>query len=113
SRRDVLVALAALIVPSEIFAARRVRWIFHREFRGAAVCIEIPSFEEDFTRAGWWKTKAGLITFQAEVSAERFSKAPDRRETTTRIANRLPGCLSAPIPAKMVADAWSWQAVVR
>jgi hypothetical protein len=38
-------AASVLIVPSEIFAARRVRWIFHRQFRGTAVRIEIPSFE--------------------------------------------------------------------
>ena len=49
---------SVLIVPSEIFAARRVRWIFNREFHGIAVRIEVPSFEEDFTRAAWWKTKA-------------------------------------------------------
>lgn len=60
-------AASILIVPSEIFAARRVRWIFNREFHGTAVYIEVPSFEEDFTRAGWWKTKAGLIAFQTEV----------------------------------------------
>ncbi len=41
---------SVLIVPSEIFAARRVRWIFHREFRESAVRIEVPSFEEDFKR---------------------------------------------------------------
>lgn len=60
-------AASALIVPSEIFAARRVRWIFNRKFHGTAVRIEVPSFEEDFSRAGWWKTKAGLIAFQTEV----------------------------------------------
>jgi hypothetical protein len=60
-------AASVLIVPSEIFAARRVRWIFCRQFRGTVVRIEIPSFEEDFTRAGWWKTQAGLIAFQTEV----------------------------------------------
>src|SRR5262249_687872 len=60
-------AASVLIVPSEIFAARRVRWIFNREFHGTGVRIEVPSFEEDFTRAGWWKTKAGLIAFQTEV----------------------------------------------
>jgi hypothetical protein len=60
-------AASVLIVPSEIFAARRVRWIFNREFHGTAVRIEVPSFEEDFSRAGWWKTKAGLIAFQTEI----------------------------------------------
>ena len=57
----------AFIIPSEIFAARRVRWIFHRELRGMAVRIEVPSFEEDIRRAEWWKTGWGLITFRNEV----------------------------------------------
>ena len=57
----------AFIVPSEIFAARRVRWIFHRELRGMAARIEVPSFEEDFRRAEWWKTSWGMITFRNEV----------------------------------------------
>jgi hypothetical protein len=59
---------SVLIVPSEIFAARRVRSIFHHEFQGTGVRVEVPSFEEDFTRAGWWKTNAGLIAFQTEVA---------------------------------------------
>lgn len=44
---------SAFIIPSEIFSARRVRWIFHREFSGRAVRIEIPSFEQSgYTRNG-------------------------------------------------------------
>jgi hypothetical protein len=60
-------AASVLIVPSEIFAARRVRWIFHREFRGTGVRIEVPSHEENFTRAGWWKMKAGPVAFLTEI----------------------------------------------
>jgi hypothetical protein len=60
-------AASVLIVPSEIFAARRVRWMFHREFDGTAVRIEVPSHEENFSRAGWWKTKAGPIAFLTEI----------------------------------------------
>jgi hypothetical protein len=33
-------AASAFIIPSEIFPARRVRWIFRREFFGTAVSIE-------------------------------------------------------------------------
>jgi hypothetical protein len=58
---------SVLIIPSDIFAARRVRWIFHRQFRRTGIRIEVPSFEEDFTRAGWWKTRAGVIAFQTEI----------------------------------------------
>ena len=59
---------SVLIIPTEIFAARRVSWIFRREFSGKNVRIEVPSFEpEDYTRAGWWKSERGLIAFQNEV----------------------------------------------
>jgi uncharacterized SAM-binding protein YcdF (DUF218 family) len=57
-----------IIIPTEIFAARRVRWIFDREFAGSSVRIEIPAFEPpDYSRAEWWKTSAGMIAFQNEI----------------------------------------------
>jgi uncharacterized SAM-binding protein YcdF (DUF218 family) len=60
--------VSRIIVPTEIFAARRVRWIFDREFAGSAVDVEVPSFEpREYTRAEWWKTDAGMITFQNEI----------------------------------------------
>jgi uncharacterized SAM-binding protein YcdF (DUF218 family) len=61
-------AASAFIIPTEIFAARRVRWIFRREFSGTAVRIEVPSVEPPgYTRWNWWKTEQGLLTFQNEV----------------------------------------------
>jgi uncharacterized SAM-binding protein YcdF (DUF218 family) len=58
---------SAFIVPSEIFSARRVRWIFRHEFSGTGVSIEVPSFESPgYTRWDWWKTEEGLIAFQNE-----------------------------------------------
>jgi hypothetical protein len=56
-----------LIIPAEIFAARRVCWIFRRELHATGVRVEVPSFEEDIKRAGWWKTSAGRMTFRDEV----------------------------------------------
>ena len=59
---------SVLIIPTEIFAARRVSWIFRREFSERSVHIEVPSFEpDDYTRAGWWKSERGLIAFQNEL----------------------------------------------
>jgi hypothetical protein len=62
-------AVSVLIIPTEIFSARRVRWTFRREFAGTAVRIEVPSFDpsKDYTRATWWKSENGVITFQNEV----------------------------------------------
>jgi len=60
-------AASVFIIPSEIFSARRVRWIFRRQFSGTAVSIEVPSFEPpDYTRWNWWKTEKGLVAFRTE-----------------------------------------------
>jgi uncharacterized SAM-binding protein YcdF (DUF218 family) len=60
--------VSRIVVPTEIFAARRVRWIFYREFAGSSVHLEIPSFEPPgYTRAEWWKARAGMIAFQNEI----------------------------------------------
>src|SRR5262245_52544452 len=37
--------VSRIIIPTEIFSARRVRWMFNREFAGSRVRLEIPSFE--------------------------------------------------------------------
>jgi uncharacterized SAM-binding protein YcdF (DUF218 family) len=60
-------AASVFIIPSEIFSARRVRWIFRHEFFGMAVSIEVPSVEPPgYTRWDWWKTEQGLLAFQNE-----------------------------------------------
>jgi uncharacterized SAM-binding protein YcdF (DUF218 family) len=54
--------VSRIIIPTEIFAARRVRWIFDREFSGSAVRFEIAAFEPpSYTRAEWC-----MIAFQNE-----------------------------------------------
>ena len=60
---------SALIIPTEIFPARRVSWMFRREFAGTKVRIEVPSFDPArlYTRADWWKSEDGVISFQNEV----------------------------------------------
>jgi hypothetical protein len=59
--------VSRIVIPADIFSARRVRWIFDREFGGSSVRLEIPSFEPPgYTRAEWWKTKEGMIAFQTE-----------------------------------------------
>jgi hypothetical protein len=59
---------SSIIIPTEVFAARRVRWIFGREFAGRSIRIQVLSLDPpDHTRAEWWRTASGLITFQNEV----------------------------------------------
>ena len=60
--------VSRIAIPTGIFSARRVRWIFNREFAASSVQFEILSFEgPGYTRAEWWKTEAGLIAFQNEI----------------------------------------------
>jgi uncharacterized SAM-binding protein YcdF (DUF218 family) len=59
---------SSIIVPTEVFAARRVRWVFNREFAGRGIRIQVLSLEPpEYTRTEWWKTDVGLITLQNEV----------------------------------------------
>jgi DUF218 domain len=61
-------AASVFIIPSDIFSARRVRWIFDRELRGRGVTIEVPTFEQwGYTRNEWWKTEYGVNAFQTEL----------------------------------------------
>src|SRR6516164_4539269 len=57
-------AASVFIIPSEIFSARRVRWIFRHEFFSTDVSIEVPAVEPlGYTRSDWWKTEQGLLAF--------------------------------------------------
>jgi len=56
------------IIPTEIFPARRARWIFDREFAGSNAQIEIAAYDgPDYTRGNWWRTNEGIISFQNEI----------------------------------------------
>jgi uncharacterized SAM-binding protein YcdF (DUF218 family) len=77
STRDEAVALrewadrygaSSIIIPTEVFAAQRVRLAFDCEFAGRGIRIQLLSLEPpEYTRREWWRTPAGLITFQNEV----------------------------------------------
>jgi uncharacterized SAM-binding protein YcdF (DUF218 family) len=43
-------AASKFIIPTEMFSARQVRWIFQRELSGSGVTIEVPSFDRRATR---------------------------------------------------------------
>jgi hypothetical protein len=61
-------AVSVLIVPTEGFSARRVRWILYRTFIGKNIHIEVPSFESpQYIHSEWWRNERGVIDFQNEV----------------------------------------------
>ena len=60
--------VSRIVVPTENFSARRVRWIFNREFADSSIRLDVPSFDGPaYTRAEWWKKGAGIIAFQNEI----------------------------------------------
>ena len=62
----------AVLIPTNSFCTRRIRWIFGKKLEGAAIpkVVEIPS--EDYGPANWWQHESGLIDFQNEVIKHLF-----------------------------------------
>ena len=57
---------STFIIPTEIFSARRVHFIFHREL--PAKTIEVMSVNPpQYTKDDWWKTERGVVKFQNEI----------------------------------------------
>ena len=63
-------ATSVLIVPAEIFFARRLRWVLQHEFLGTGIRIEVPSFDppNGYFREKWWKTGGGRSHFRMKCS---------------------------------------------
>jgi uncharacterized SAM-binding protein YcdF (DUF218 family) len=58
----------SVLVPTEIFSARRVRWVFDREFAGTGIRIAVPALDvPEYDHSKWWKDDKGIIAFQNEV----------------------------------------------
>jgi len=58
----------SIIVPTELFAGRRVRWIFERELAPIGVRVIVHTYgATDYTLADWWRHRSGVIDFNNEV----------------------------------------------
>jgi len=61
-------AASVFVIPSEPFSARRVQWIFRREFSGRPVTIEVQPFDPPgYSRQEWWRTEQKSIAFRNEI----------------------------------------------
>lgn len=57
----------SIIVPSEIFPARRVRWMLRRVF-GEGFVIRVVALEPaQFHRDDWWRHPQGIVVFRDEI----------------------------------------------
>jgi uncharacterized SAM-binding protein YcdF (DUF218 family) len=58
----------SLIVPTDVFSSRRVRWVVTNALAGTGTAIQIDALDlPEYNRSNWWKTNLGLIAFQNEV----------------------------------------------
>lgn len=59
--------LRRIIVPTEIFSTRRVRWMLHRVFGGGyvvrVVALDPPQYRQD----DWWRHEDGIVAFNNEI----------------------------------------------
>ena len=61
-------AASVFVIPSEPFTARRVQWVFRREFSGRPVTIGVQPFDpQGSSHEEWWKTEQNWIAFRNEI----------------------------------------------
>jgi uncharacterized SAM-binding protein YcdF (DUF218 family) len=65
----------SILVPTEIFSSRRVRWTLHRVFGDSADVRVIALDAAEYQQDNWWKSAAGLIGFQNEVMKYLYYRA--------------------------------------
>jgi uncharacterized SAM-binding protein YcdF (DUF218 family) len=57
-----------IIIPTEIFPSRRVRWIFNRQLQPIGVTPIVVAYpNQNYTIDNWWHVHDGIIDFQNEV----------------------------------------------
>jgi uncharacterized SAM-binding protein YcdF (DUF218 family) len=57
-----------VIVPTEIFSSRRVKWMMETALNGSGARVQVPALDsEDYGLDNWWQHELGLIAFQNEA----------------------------------------------
>ena len=57
-----------LIIATDVFHTRRVRWLFGKELGAAGLQVEVAAVPvREYTLADWWKHELGVIAFQNEI----------------------------------------------
>jgi uncharacterized SAM-binding protein YcdF (DUF218 family) len=59
--------LRRIIVPTEIFSTRRVRWMLRRVFGGAFVVRVVALDPPQYSRDDWWRHEEGVVAFNNEI----------------------------------------------
>lgn len=58
----------SIIVPTQDFSSRRLRWMLERGFAGTGILVQVTALSpSDYDYRGWWRSDQGLLAFQNEV----------------------------------------------
>jgi|ERR1035437_7069191 uncharacterized SAM-binding protein YcdF (DUF218 family) len=58
----------SVIIPTDEFHTRRVRWVFRKALRPTGARLQIkPVVHPDFTTTNWWWKEEGVVALQNEV----------------------------------------------
>jgi uncharacterized SAM-binding protein YcdF (DUF218 family) len=59
---------ARLILPTDIFHTRRVRWVFHKQLKSIGVQVMVEAVPvREYQQSDWWRHEQGVVAFQNEV----------------------------------------------
>jgi|HubBroStandDraft_6_1064221.scaffolds.fasta_scaffold353445_2 uncharacterized SAM-binding protein YcdF (DUF218 family) len=65
-----------VIIPTDVFATRRTRWIFDRELSPIGVDVIVYPFPaSNYKLADWWRHRQGLVDFKNEVLKYLYYRA--------------------------------------
>ena len=57
-----------VIIPTDIFHTRRVRWLFGKQLGPSGIQVEVEAVPaREYTAADWWQHEQGVVAFQNEV----------------------------------------------
>jgi len=62
-----------IIIPTDLFHTRRVRWLFHKELKGTGTTVTVRAVAPtEYSASNWWTHEEGLIAFQNEVIKDLY-----------------------------------------
>jgi uncharacterized SAM-binding protein YcdF (DUF218 family) len=61
-------AITSVIIPTDIFHTRRVRWLYRKELKNTGIQVRVEAVPvREYTARDWWRNEYGIVSFQNEV----------------------------------------------
>lgn len=61
-------AVKSVIIPTDIFHTRRVRWLYRKELKSTGIQVTVDAVPVgEYTASNWWRSEHGVVAFQNEV----------------------------------------------